>query len=120
MRRIAEDICLLEGSVNGGVLIRGDAALLIDAPELPGGGSIPAALAEIGVRRVEAVLLTQHRRMYSGGLTDWPGALPPVHATPGEAALLAQAGVSFSSTRLSFTLAVSCVIRASLLRASVQ
>ena len=92
MRRIAESICLLEGSVHGGVLIRGDAALLIDAPELPGGGSIPAALAEIGVRRVEAVLLTQHRRMYSGGLLDWPGALPPVHATPGEAAMLAQAG----------------------------
>ena len=79
MKKITEHIYTVDGSVRGGVLIKDGHALLIDAPEFP--DDKIHRLEQI----VDAVLLTQHRRPYSGGISYWKA---PVWATAGEAQLL--------------------------------
>ena len=92
MEKIFDNVLCLTGSVRCGVLISEDAAVLIDAPELPGGKSLLQVLAACGVRRVERVFLTQHRRAHCGGLFAWQGERPAVCATAQEARFLAAAG----------------------------
>ena len=61
--KIADGLYLYHGAVNCGVLVREGAALLIDCCD----SLTPDLLAEIGVKRVERVLLTQYRRPHSAG-----------------------------------------------------
>lgn len=96
MEKIFGNIFCLTGSVRCGVLVSGDQALLIDAPELPDGRTLPVLLAAHGIRHVEKILLTQHRRAHCGGIFCWPGKRPTVCATAQEAALLAGAGTRWS------------------------
>jgi len=56
--KIGEGLFILSGAVNTGVLVSGDRALLIDCCD----SVTPARLAALGVRRVDTVLCTQHRR----------------------------------------------------------
>lgn len=98
MQQLAAGIYRLPGSVFGGVLVQDGHALLIDAPEQPAPGSLPDLLCAAGVGTVDGVLLTQHRRAFSGGLLQWSGPLPPVRATPPEAALLRAAGKVWRSS----------------------
>ena len=79
MKKITEHIYTVDGSVRGGVLIQDGHALLIDAPEFPDGKIHRLE------QTVDAILLTQHRRPYSGGISYWNA---PVWATAGEAELL--------------------------------
>ena len=90
LERLAEGIFRVGGSVWGGLLVRDGHGLLIDAPELPPGETWEAVLETAGVTAVDGVLLTQHRRAFCVGLSDWT-SLPPVRATAEEADLLARA-----------------------------
>ncbi len=91
LQELAPGVFRIPGSVWGGLLVRGGFALLLDAPETPPDAPLWDLLREAGVHTVEGVLLTQHRRAHSGGLAQWRGDLPPVHATEAEAALLRRA-----------------------------
>lgn len=82
MKKLTEHVYTWQGSVRGGVLVKDGHALLIDAPEFP------AQEQPRLEQRVDAILLTQHRRAYSGGAGYWNA---PVWATEEEAALLAGA-----------------------------
>ena len=98
LQTLSDGIFRIPGSVWAGLLVRDGHALLIDLPELPAGESLAGLLDAAGVRTVDQVLLTQHRRAHSGGLLQWDRALPPVAATPAEASLLARAGRVWSTS----------------------
>lgn len=82
MKKITEHVYAWQGSVWGGVILKDGHALLIDAPEFPE-GEIPELKAS-----VDAILLTQHRRQYCGGVSYWDA---PVWTTGEEAQLLLNA-----------------------------
>lgn len=92
MKQIFSNVYLLTGSVNCGVLVHDGHALLIDAPELPCGQTLPDILRTQGVHTVDKILLTQHRRAHCGGLFHWGASLPELCATQPEAEILANAG----------------------------
>ena len=81
MKKITEHVYAWKGSVWGGVLRKDGHALLIDAPEFPERPLLQENL--------EGILLTQHRRPYSGGVSYWNA---PVWVSEEEAALLQNAG----------------------------
>lgn len=97
MEQIFDHMFCLTGSVRCGVLVSGSSAILIDAPELPDGQTLPDALAACGVQTVEAVFLTQYRRAHCGGLFAWPGERPAVCATAQAATILTAAGDRWAS-----------------------
>ncbi len=68
-RELASSLYLLEGGVNTGVLVSGSQAVLIDCC----GSVTPERLAVLGVRRVEKILCTQHRRSHVAGVYQFPG-----------------------------------------------
>lgn len=68
MKNITSDLYIIEGSVNGGVIVHDNRVVLIDAPELSDGRSIQAELNNIGVNVVDRIYLTQGRRFFCGGL----------------------------------------------------
>lgn len=62
--RLTPHLSVLHGGVNTGVLVDGDRALLFDCCD----SITPDVLATIGVRQVDYVLCTQHRRPNTAGL----------------------------------------------------
>lgn len=86
MKQITENIYAWQGSVWGGVLRKNGHALLIDAPEFPDKPGLQET--------VDGILLTQHRRPHSGGVTCWNA---PVWATAEEALLLENADKVWST-----------------------
>ncbi|MHB0875000.1 MAG: MBL fold metallo-hydrolase [Anaerolineae bacterium] len=64
MTRLAADLCVLHGAVNTGVLTSGDRAVLFDCCDTV----TPEALAALGVRHVDAIFCTQHRRPNTAGV----------------------------------------------------
>lgn len=80
MKKITEHVYAWKGSVWGGVLRKDGHALLIDAPEFPERPLLKENL--------EGILLTQHRRPYSSGVSYWNA---PVWVSEEEAALLQNA-----------------------------
>lgn len=60
---VAPGIYVMPGAVNTGVVVRGDKALLIDCCD----SVRPERLARLGVRQVEWVLCTQHKRTHLAG-----------------------------------------------------
>lgn len=99
MRKISENIYSIDGSVHGFALIKDAYALLIDAPETPDDPGYARTLGELGVIKVERVLLTQHRRAHSGGLNALLALSDPpeVFATEAEALLLRNASAVWHS-----------------------
>lgn len=61
--RVCEDFYIYNGAVRCGVIRRGDAALLVDCCD----SLTPQQLMQIGVRRVEMILLTQYTRPHTAG-----------------------------------------------------
>ena len=64
LRAVLPDLLVHSGAVNAGVLLSGNAALVIN----PGNPGLAAALAQAGVANVEKVLFTHHRRELADGL----------------------------------------------------
>ena len=75
----APNLAVLRGAVNTGVLISGDRALLFDCCDTVD----PERLAGLGVREVEMILCTQHRRPNTAGAAAFAAAGAAVVA-PGE------------------------------------
>lgn len=90
LQQLAPGILRVPGSVWGGLLVREGHGLLLDVPELPPDTDWPSILAAAGVTTVDAVLLTQHRRAFSGGLLHWD-LQAPIRTTGPEAELLQKA-----------------------------
>lgn len=61
--KLAANLYVLDGAVNTGVLVSGAKALLIDCCDTV----TPERLAQLGVKTVEMILATQHRRPNSAG-----------------------------------------------------
>jgi len=66
LKQLSENLYLLEDSCNVYIVKRGDQALLIDF----GTGEVLERLSEIGVSRIERVLVTHHHRDQVQGLCD--------------------------------------------------
>src|SRR3972149_10049912 len=62
-RELAPGLFILKGAVNTGVLVEGTHALLIDCCDTV----TPSRLDALGVREVEMILCTQHRRSNVAG-----------------------------------------------------
>ncbi len=76
-QRLGDQLLLLAGAVNTGVLVSGECALLFDCCDRV----TPERLRALGVERVEKILCTQHRRPNAAGaypfVTPERGELPP-------------------------------------------
>jgi glyoxylase-like metal-dependent hydrolase (beta-lactamase superfamily II) len=66
--RLTDDLFVLRGAVNTGVLVHGDAALLFDCDD----SVTPEVLLTLGVRTVESVHFTQFRRPNTAGGYAFP------------------------------------------------
>ncbi len=89
---ILPGVYVYAGAVNTGVLTAGGRAILIDCDDT----LTPARLAELGVRQVERIYCTQHRRPNTAGLAAFSA---PVYAPRGEAGLLAHGAATWQSWR---------------------
>jgi glyoxylase-like metal-dependent hydrolase (beta-lactamase superfamily II) len=66
--RLTDDLFVLCGTVNTGVLVHGDSALLFDCDD----SATPERLTRLGVRRVESIHFTQFRRPNTAGGYAFP------------------------------------------------
>lgn len=86
MTRLSEHLWVWQGAVNTGVLLAGDRALLFDCCDTV----TPAAPAALGVRHVDWVLCTQHRRPNTAGVYPFVEAGAAVAAPAAERHLFEQ------------------------------
>lgn len=69
LTQLAENLFVHHGAVNVGILRDGCRALLIDV----GDGDIQDSLVELGIERIERILLTHHHRDQASGIEDLEG-----------------------------------------------
>lgn len=72
LTRLADGLYVHHGSVNVGILVDGDRAVLIDYGE----GEVSAVLPDLGIRQVEAVYLTHYHRDQLSGLSRGSETFP--------------------------------------------
>lgn len=65
--KISPDLYVYRGAVNTGILRSVDRAILIDCDDT----LTPSRLAELGIRRVERIYCTQHRRPNTAGVANF-------------------------------------------------
>lgn len=87
---ISPGVFVYAGAVNTGVLQAGDRAVLIDCDDT----LTPARLAELGIRQVERIYCTQHRRPNTAGIPAFSAA---VYAPLGESRLLSEGAATWRS-----------------------
>lgn len=93
--RLADDLFVLRGAVNTGVVVSGDRALLIDCCD----SVTPETLAGLGVRHVDWVLCTQHRRPNTGGAYRFLEAGASLAAPAAERHLFQDSGAFWADWR---------------------
>lgn len=91
--QLTDELYVLAGeTVNAGLLINGNSALLIDCHD----GCTQELLQTLGVRKLAGILLTQHRRDFVSGISPWLELGVPVICSGVEADILEQAGDRWS------------------------
>lgn len=87
--QLTDELYVLAGeTVNAGLLVKGDSALLIDCHD----GCTPELLQSLGVQKLAGILLTQHRRDFVSGISPWLELNVPVICSGVEADILEKAG----------------------------
>jgi len=87
--RLTDELFVLAGeTVVAGLLVKGDSAFLIDCHA----GCTQKLLWSLGVRKLAGILLTQHRRDQTEGISNWHGLNVPVICSDAEADILEKAG----------------------------
>lgn len=90
--KLMPNLFVYRGAVNCGILQCGDRAILIDCDDT----LTPEVLAELGIRSVEKIFCTQHRRPNTAGISAFQAA---VVAPQGERAQFEQAGAYWQDWR---------------------
>lgn len=68
IEKISKGIFRLKGSIWSGLIVRDHKAILVDAPETIFKDELMMTIKKCGADSIDMVLLTQHRRAYSGGI----------------------------------------------------
>ena len=78
LKKISSDFMVWSDGVNSGLLVEKDSALIIN----PGSSKLNAVLKGMGIKRVEKILFTHHRRELADGLDEDMLANTPVIGVP--------------------------------------